>query len=153
MPLRLPCLSRICDGRGGAMSDERLSKKPKEEPQMHRVWMTRGAIVVLAVTGFAASNANALSGLELYRTCNTKPLEIACMAYIRGVLDGMQAGRALAKENPPLYCPPPQGTPADQARLIIEKYFKEHPDELQEGAGALAMAALVKAFPCKQNSN
>jgi hypothetical protein len=114
--------------------------------------MRRGAIAILAgLIGFAASNANALSGLELYRTCHAR--DVACMAYIRGVLDGMQAGDALAKQNPPLYCPPHEGIPADQGKLVIEKYFREHPGELQEGAGVLAMAALMKAFPCSLTSN
>jgi Rap1a immunity proteins len=113
--------------------------------------MRREAIVVASLIGFSISNANALSGLELYRACHAKDLDAACMAYIRGVLDGVSAGRALATQNPPIYCPPQEGIPADQGKLIIEKCFNEHPGELQEGAGVLAMAALAKAFPCRQN--
>lgn len=115
---------------------------------MKRVAAYTAFLLVLSV-----SRASALSGLELHQYCHEKDQEIACVAYIRGLLDGMQAGAVLAKASPPLYCPPHGGIPTDQGRLIVDKYFRDHPEELQEGAGPLVMAAIAKAFPCQPKSN
>jgi Rap1a immunity proteins len=105
--------------------------------------------------GVSAAIPKGPTALDLYRNCQSEnaPLHLACITYLRGFLDGLQAGNALAKENPPIFCPPHSGIPSDQGQLIIEKYFREHPAELQEGAGPMVMAAIMQAFTCAHGSN
>jgi len=74
--------------------------------------------------------------------------DISCPAYIRGFLDGMLIGRYLGKEAPTKYCPPKEGVALEQGRLVIERYFKSHPDKLQSDAGFLAATALIETYPC-----
>jgi hypothetical protein len=47
------------------------------------------------------------------------------------------------------YCPP-QGLPGRDIRLIVEKYLKEHRDQLDKEAGALVGLSLHQAFRCKR---
>jgi len=44
---------------------------------------------------------------------------------------------------------PNEGVSHQQARLIIEKYLREHPEKLHKEAGFIAVEALVAAFLCK----
>lgn len=75
-------------------------------------------------------------------------MALACLAYIHGLIDGMQFGRFFAKE----YCPPKAGLSVDQAQLVITKYLRGHPEHLHEDAGTLAGPALLDAFPCKKSN-
>ena len=98
--------------------------------------------------------ASALSGAELYQKCSQKRRnvsDISCIAYVRGFVDGMMIGTILGKEKRMVYCPPTDGLAVDQARLIIEKYLKDHPEKLRIEAGYLVGEALVSAFPCPSN--
>jgi hypothetical protein len=45
---------------------------------------------------------------------------------------------------------PPQNLPGKDIRIIVEKYLKDHPDQLDKEAGALVGLALHQAFPCKR---
>jgi hypothetical protein len=47
-------------------------------------------------------------------------------------------------------CLPPNIT-AGQARLITEKFMREHPEELHEGAPTLTARALYIAYACKRS--
>jgi hypothetical protein len=51
------------------------------------------------------------------------------------------------------YCPPKDGLSVVQARLIVEKYMGEHPEDLHLEAGLSAAQALWDAFPCGAKSN
>jgi Rap1a immunity proteins len=114
------------------------------------------AIGVFILLGASAAQAQKHpTALDLYRNCQSQnsALSFAGITYIRGLLDGLQAGGILAKNEPPIFCPPKGGIPADQGQLIIEKYLREHPEELQDGAGPVAMEAIVLAFKCIRGSN
>jgi hypothetical protein len=51
------------------------------------------------------------------------------------------------------FCPPKDLTVL-QARLIIEKWMREHPKALNESAKNVSMAAMLTAYPCQpKNSN
>lgn len=45
---------------------------------------------------------------------------------------------------------PPEGITQKQNMLVIEKYLKEHPEELHEPAQLLIDIALMDAFPCEE---
>ena|ERR1700712_176412 len=110
------------------------------------------SLAVLVV--LPATDATALSGAELYRKCsqkNRKVSDISCIAYVRGFVDGMMIGTILGTETRTVYCPPTDGLAVDQARLVIEKYLKDHPEKLRIEAGYLVGEALVSAFPCYRN--
>lgn len=43
----------------------------------------------------------------------------------------------------------PEGVTGEQYMLIVEKYLKDHPEELHESAYLLIDIALMEAFPCE----
>ena len=47
----------------------------------------------------------------------------------------------------PVSCPP-AGTTPTQARLIVEKYMRDHPEDLHLPAQDIVFAAAGPAFPC-----
>jgi hypothetical protein len=105
---------------------------------------------------FAGRSALALTGTELYQSCQDKTPGVgftACLSYSRGVMEGLLIGKILSKKGPLPYCPPDDGLSATQARLIIEKYLKDHPEMLHKQAAFLAAEALMAAFPCPGNSS
>jgi hypothetical protein len=111
----------------------------------------RAAISLVGAIGiFASTNAKALDGVTLYQSCQAKPgaLELSCIAYVHGFLDGIAIGRVIGMKAPNLFCPPKEGISVVQGRLIIEKYLKNHPDKLHTDAGDLVFNALMDAFHC-----
>ena len=111
-------------------------------------------ICFLSVSG--STDAGALTGTELYRACHQKALSaggISCIAYVRGFVDGITLGHGLDRTSPTVYCPSATGLDADQARLIIQKYLRDHPESLHLEAGNLAANALTEAFSCPSKSN
>jgi hypothetical protein len=69
-----------------------------------------------------------------------------CMAYLRGLLDGMQQAK-LVDTTKDTFCPP--AVPDfDQLRLIIEKWVHDNPTETKVTVGFAAPMALFLAFPC-----
>jgi hypothetical protein len=108
----------------------------------------------LFVTLFAISQAVALSGVELYSFCAAEEdtaASLACSSYVRGFTDGIMAGTAAATEN--VLCPPAEGINALQARLIVERFLRDHPEGLHIEAGLLVMRAFMEAFRCNGISN
>lgn len=75
------------------------------------------------------------------------------LSYVRGFMDGVAMGTVFSEKFAGKYCPPKGGTDAIQARLVVEKFLKEHPEKLHMEAGILAGIALMGAFPCPKNSN
>jgi hypothetical protein len=120
---------------------------------MERVmkWASAASVAfVLALVSL--QQARALTGTQLYQNCQDKKRglgDLLCIAYVRGLVDGMVVGRAMGMHYATEYCPPEKGISADQARLIVEKYLRDHPEELHQEAGLIAGGALVLAFPCK----
>ena len=112
--------------------------------------------VICFLAEFGSTDAGALTGTELYRACRQKALSaggISCIAYVRGFVDGITLGHGLGKTSPTVYCLSAAGLDADQARLIIQKYLRDHPESLHLEAGNLAANALTEAFPCPSKSN
>jgi hypothetical protein len=106
-------------------------------------------LLAATMIAFSMQPANALSGLELMKYCSHKAgiEDTSCLSYMRGFTDGFFSGTALGKTNIKT-CLPSQGVEAEQTRLIVEAYLREHPEQLHREAGLLAMSAMIKAFPC-----
>lgn len=93
----------------------------------------------------------AFQGTDLYSLCNTPSdpsLELACISYVRGVMDGLVVANEAGKRGI-MFCPP-QGYTIEQGRVVIQKFMRDHPEELAESAGAVATTALYVAFRCAQ---
>jgi len=119
--------------------------------------MTRWKVLaLLSVTliGFAspskAEEAKDFRGTDLYTACTGTPSEqLLCQTYILGFYDalGLWQAAARSEHQTPITCFPNGVTP-EQARLIIEKYMRVHPDKLHQPARVIAAVALAAAFPC-----
>jgi hypothetical protein len=116
---------------------------------MNVSWLSTLAIFLVAGPVMAAEGP---TGNTLYQLCanKTESAEMACEMWITGFTAG-------ATKNAPTkihsVCLPSRSTPA-QARLVIEKFMREHPEVLQLPDAAVAYAALGQAFPCSaKNSN
>src|SRR4051812_24617196 len=92
---------------------------------------------VAVVIALACSEANAFTGTELYRSCQS-PTDLSCTAYVRGFVDGMVIGKVVGLTKLPMFCPPNDGILLEQGRLIVEKFLRDHPEKLHEQASFLA---------------
>jgi hypothetical protein len=122
------------------------------------------AAVILLVGIFAsvpaqpeASSAEGLafkSGMQLLEECQSADadVQLACMQYIVGVIDG--ANWAL---NDRImghgWCFPSgtSGVHPPQLRLVVLRYLENHPEDLHYNAVSEIVAALHGAFPCTPN--
>jgi hypothetical protein len=97
-----------------------------------------------------AAPAASFTGTELFDLCFRKGTDgqLACTSYVRGFADGV-VFEGLMTGGDAKYCPP-RSLPVKDIRLIVEKYLKDHPDQLSKEAGALVGLALHQAFPCKR---
>jgi hypothetical protein len=106
-------------------------------------------IVVLAAVW--AAPATSLTGVELFDVCFRKGADdqLACTSYVRGFADGIAFASVMAggANN---YCPPPS-IQVKQIRVVVDKYLRDHRDQLTKEAGALVGIALYQAFPCKRS--
>ena len=73
--------------------------------------------------------------------------QVFCLGYMAGVNEMMTIlmGNELGSG---LYCPPASGLSNDQARRIVVRWIKDHPEQMQESARMTALFALLKTFPC-----
>jgi hypothetical protein len=86
-------------------------------------------------------------GLTSNLTCTDN--QDMCDFWITSFLLGAFASQANAQQGnfSPVGCPP-GGVTATQARLIVEKYMRDHPDDLHLPAQDIVFAASQLAFPC-----
>ena len=75
--------------------------------------------------------------------------QLACTYYVRGFADGLVFEGIMASPDAK-YCPP-RNLPVKEIRLIVEKYLKDHPDQLNKEAGALVGLALHEAYRRKRS--
>ena len=73
------------------------------------------------------------------------------MGYVQGLLDSYAVFSARDKSLD-IYCMPQQGVSTAQARILIVKWLKAHPERLSEQARLLVFHALAEAFPCRNRS-
>jgi hypothetical protein len=125
------------------------------------------AIVALGSIGLP-NRAMALDGNELLAQCTnlltvvdqagkkTNPVESAfasgsCTGIAFGVTHTIITYNLVSKPSKPLVCLPDTGITNGQAVRIIVKFMQEHPQDLHQDAGAIAVVALGRAFPCAGN--
>jgi hypothetical protein len=117
--------------------------------------------LLIASPTHAQSDNPEMTGQFLYQLCNDKS-ELSqgeCSSWIYGFARGMGVAQLYADKQH--LTPPgarrPTGSPTTclsdeltgtQARLIIEKFMRDHPELLHHLAAGIAGAALVQAFPC-----
>jgi hypothetical protein len=96
-----------------------------------------------------------LTGADLDKICGNRDshsdLNLLCYTYMHGFLDGLNIGAALPRMRLS-YCPPKNLT-IIQGRLIVEKYLRDHPTELELDAGIIATRALLAAYPCPRGTD
>jgi hypothetical protein len=102
-----------------------------------------GVIFILCKQAFATD----LTGARLLSFCQGSASKELCSIYIAGVNDGFFGAQTLAQQGRVSCILPIDG---HQAVMIVEKYMREHPDELHEAADILVVAALISTFPCKK---
>lgn len=116
--------------------------------------MSTRVAFALIVWATASAPAFAVSGADFYKDCaenepkTTTAAGLSCLVYLKGFVDGIQVGDLLAAEAATRFCPPAGGVPNTQARLIVQKYMREHPGDLAKDAGFSIAAALYEAFAC-----
>ena len=87
------------------------------------------------------------------RTDREAKLNMACIGYVSGVVDGVFwevafVGAKGSKEPPKPYCLP-ENTENGQLIRIVMKYIRNHPEEAHQKTAFLIFNALGEAFPCK----
>jgi hypothetical protein len=112
-----------------------------------------GRALCILLLSTSAAFTDDFSDIKLYEFCGAKRgtvEDVACTMYIAGLASGLSKGLTTAALGV-TFCPPEQIT-GGQARLIVAKAMREHPEKLNEDAAAFVAAALVVAFPCKKSN-
>jgi hypothetical protein len=110
-------------------------------------------ILMCLVLAYPAKAQNPeLTAQNLYDMCsdNSQHAKTLCETWIYGFARGMQFSEQVQKSKhlSPVTCLSEKLT-GEQARLIIEKYMRDHPERLHFPAAIIAGFALDFAFPCK----
>jgi hypothetical protein len=112
-------------------------------------------LITCILVACPAAAQSPFTGMMLHEACTSK-IEIGehiCLMWITGLVQGMYWSQELAdfKNLGRATClPEPQGVTGEQARLIVEKYMQDHPEQLHQSARSIAGTALVRAFPCNK---
>jgi len=124
--------------------------------QNSRLWKGVAALACLVIAYSAKAHAEdnqELTAQNLYDICtnNSQDVQRGCGLWIHGFARGMQYSQIFAYHEHlrAVTCLPASLT-GGQARVIIEKYMQDHPEELHFQAVAVAGGALVRAFPCEK---
>ena len=75
---------------------------------------------------------------------------VACTAFIRGVMRGLEMAQSLSAKGVS-FCMP-KGATMLQLRLAVQKYIRDHPMSNTDDAGAIAATALAIAYPCPKSN-
>lgn len=90
-----------------------------------------------------------MSGMTLFQACeftDSPALQGVCSSYIAGVASGVAVGMYYSQHNI-TYCPPANVT-GEQLMLVVEKYLRDHPEQLNYDASLIIGQALHVNFPC-----
>jgi hypothetical protein len=115
-----------------------------------RFFYVASTLIVCYFSGSArAADQTSMSGSQLYLYCSSSNPESStgCSAYILGMVDGMSMESAIAA-NGEKYCAP--RIQEVQAEAMVMKAMKEHPEMMNQPAGAIVAAVLSAGFPCPQ---
>ncbi|WP_293984139.1 Rap1a/Tai family immunity protein [Sphingobium sp.] len=89
------------------------------------------------------------TGTTLLAKCRNKApgYDLACTAYIVGVVDGIRKDMFIGRARP--VCWPDRMT-ADQARRTAVAYLERWPDQRKGPASVLVSVALNEKWPCQK---
>lgn len=116
--------------------------------------MPRLAVATLAVACLfpAPSPAQAQAfmfetGTTLLAKCRNKApgYDLACTAYIVGVVDGIRKDMFIGRARPVCW---PDRMSADEARRSVVAYLERWPDQRKGPASVLVSVALNEKWPC-----
>jgi hypothetical protein len=103
-------------------------------------------MLVLATMAVQRAHADDIStAADLQRQCAKSGQEQGCSAYALGFAEGMTA----ANKGAVTICVP-KGVNARELRLVMDKYFKDHPERLHEKVSVVLGAAFAAAYPCQK---
>ena len=106
-------------------------------------------LTMLVLLGCLSADARAdFNGIDLSTMCvsNNQAIRDQCTAWI----SGFQAGISANDEKSNMHVCLPNELLGSQAVLIIEKFMKEHPEQLHYPARVVAFYALWQDFPCSK---
>jgi hypothetical protein len=124
---------------------------------MNKVISTIGLLCAIVV----ANPCYAADGNALLAKCNTA-LNLVdgistggdsgdigfCFGMMQGITF-MNGAYGVMLNKKAIFCPPSSGITNIQAARIVVKYLRDHPEELHENEGILAMKAFIAVYPCK----
>lgn len=117
---------------------------------MFRSLVLPAVVGVALVLGSAPSDAH--SAAELYDDCTDAhgtSSRIACLSYLHGLMDGLDAANVLDVDKSAFhYCPPRGDLSVSELRLIFLHQVDTRREDLSADAGLFLAEALMKAFPC-----
>lgn len=103
-----------------------------------------------ATSAFAAEKDTSSGNYWLAQCQNSDPnRSVACIDYIKGLRDGVQAQRILTKTNP-VFCIPEAVTPG-QLKDLFAKYLKDNPKNRHMPGDAILVYTLKQSYPCKDS--
>jgi hypothetical protein len=92
------------------------------------------------------ADAQALSTAgDVQSQCAKPGQEQACSAFALGFAQGVAAAN-----NDGVKVCIPKGVGGRELRLVMDKYFKDHPERLHEKVSAVLGAAFAAAYPCQK---
>ena len=109
--------------------------------------------LIMAITILAAVSplaiSNYMDGNSLKRICTSDVSRetIQCYGYVAGAIDQLNLMVDVG-DGVPFHCPPEQMA-LGQAKSVVEKYLKDHPEELHKPASSIVIFAMSKSFPCQ----
>jgi hypothetical protein len=117
---------------------------------MDRLLAVFFAAVVASCSAPRATDPNALaltSGSDLYSVCTHEGeraesavvMDWACLSYIASAVDSYSA----------VFCPAPANSTRGQARDIVMKYLRDHPQSRNGSTIGVVWLALSEAWPCQ----
>ena len=104
-------------------------------------------VFILACLVIACRAKADFTGADLQSACTDN--QDICDFWMTSFLLGAFGSQAVSQQGnfTPIGCPP-AGTTRFQARLIVEKYMQDHPDDLHLPAQDIVSAASRLVFPC-----
>ncbi len=108
------------------------------------------ALFLLLVSASAnAQRVSTTTGNDLLESCESKGNfeQAFCLGYITGVTDIEGLDSAVYPERRRSCVP--ENVTNGQARDVVVKYLKDHPEERHLQAAILVAKAMGQAFPCK----
>ena len=110
----------------------------------------RHLLTTIVLLGCLSAGARAadFNGIDLSTMCvsNNQAIRDQCTAWI----SGFQAGISANDEKSNMHVCLPDELLGSQAVLIIEKFMKEHPEQLHYPARVVAFYALWQDFSCSK---